>query len=158
MDVKATADVPAIVPEGGGSDGRFDVAVVGGGPAGYVIAALLARSKHTVVLVDPAPARPWPNNYGAWRKEWEALAAKLGLPGLRDCAARRWDVTDCFFGGSFDTPFDERTRLDQAYLQVNFPYHRAALKVRISVVSSINHLSYGICINETVLRCQGTVN
>jgi hypothetical protein len=53
-----------------GSD-EFDVAVVGGGPAGYMMAALLAREQHSVALIDPKPDTPWPNNYGAWRQEWE---------------------------------------------------------------------------------------
>jgi len=107
-----------------GADATVDVAVVGGGPAGYVMAALLGRSQHSVALIDPKPQGSWPNNYGAWRVEWEALAANLQMPELLDCVNTNWEVTDCFFGGSFDLPDDERLRLDRAYLQVN----RIALK------------------------------
>lgn len=98
---------------------EVDVAVVGGGPAGYVMAALLSRSQHSVVLVDPRPEGNWPNNYGAWRAEWTALASILKMPELLECVTTNWAVTDCFFGGSFDIPDDERVRLDRAYLQVD---------------------------------------
>ena len=101
------------------TDGDYDVAVVGGGPAGYTVAALTAREGLSVALIDPDPERSWPNNYGAWRTEWEALAQRLQIPELLDCVNVNWEVTDCFFGGSFDMPFEQRTRLDRAYLQVD---------------------------------------
>jgi lycopene beta-cyclase len=106
------------------ADVDVDVAVVGGGPAGYVMAALLGREKHSVALIDPKPEGAWPNNYGSWREEWESLAASLRMPELRDCVSTNWAKTDCFFGGSFDTPDDERTTLDRAYVKVD----RKALK------------------------------
>ena len=125
-----------------------DVAVIGGGPAAYTIAALLARDEHSVALIDPAPDGAWPNNYGSWRNEWEvrrlshaprpapattattpprtwmatraqALAERLQMPELLECVAANWKVTDVFFGGSFDTPFDDKVRLDKAYLQAS---------------------------------------
>jgi len=102
----------------------FDVAVIGGGPAGYTAAAMLARDQHSVALIDPNPEAAWPNNYGSWRDEWEALAVRLKLPELLSCVNTDWRVTDCYFGGSFDTPDGERTRLDRGYLQVD----RKALK------------------------------
>jgi hypothetical protein len=103
---------------------EYDVAVIGGGPAGYVMAALLARDKHKVALIDPRPQTPWPNNYGSWRAEWEALASKLKMPELLECVNKHWAVTDFYFGGSFEMPADQRTRVDRPYLQVN----RRALK------------------------------
>jgi len=105
-----------------------DVAVVGGGPAGYVMAALLGRAQHSVALIDPKPDGAWPNNYGSWRVEWESLAASLQMPELLDCVSTNWAVTDCFFGGSFDTPDDERLRLDRAYLKVDRTKLKAALR------------------------------
>ena len=98
---------------------EVDVAVIGGGPAAYTIAALLSRDEHSVALIDPAPDGAWPNNYGSWRNEWEALAERLQMPELLECVASDWKVTDVFFGGSFDTPFDDRIRLDRGYLQAS---------------------------------------
>ena len=110
---------------------EVDVAVIGGGPAAYTIAALLSRDEHSVALIDPAPDGAWPNNYGSWRVEWEvrrllhgplpcsgyhraprhhtrgtatraqALAERLQMPELLECVASGWQVTDVFFGGSF---------------------------------------------------------
>ena len=107
-----------------------DVAVIGGGPAAYAIAALLARDEHSVALIDPAPDGTWPNNYGSWRNEWEALAERLQMPELLECVASGWQVTDVFFGGSFDTPFDDQVRLDKAYIQVDRLKFKAALQAR----------------------------
>ncbi len=106
-----------------------DVAVVGGGPAGYAMAALMSETHgHSVVIVDPDPEALWPNNYGEWKDEWETLSRRLGMPSLvDDCVLREWPVTDCFFGGSYGTPWDDRTRLQRAYVQVN----RQALKKQL---------------------------
>lgn len=107
------------------ADPEVDVAVVGGGPAGYTVAALLAATHgRSVALVDPEPEALWPNNYGEWKEEWVALSKLLDLPELLDCVRNEWAVTDCFFGGSYGDPWDQRTRLDRAYVQVD----RIALK------------------------------
>lgn len=119
---------PRACAQPAGSD--VDVAVIGGGPAAYTIAALLSRQQHSVALIDPQPEGAWPNNYGSWRVEWEALAKRLEMPELLDCVNTDWAVTDCYFGGSFDTPFEERTRLDTAYLQVDRRKLKAALQAR----------------------------
>lgn len=122
------------------ADLTVDVAVVGGGPAGYVMAALLGRSEHSVALVDPKPEGAWPNNYGSWREEWEALAASLQMPELLDCVSTNWAVTDCFFGGSFDTPDDERLRLDRAYLKVD--------RLRLKALLREKHAATGVQLLE----------
>mmetsp|Transcript_52629 Transcript_52629/g.87406 ORF Transcript_52629/g.87406 Transcript_52629/m.87406 type:complete len:584 (+) Transcript_52629:129-1880(+) len=113
-----------------------DMAVVGGGPAGYAMAALLSsKHEHSVVLVDPTPDAPWPNNYGEWRAEWQELSKRLEMPELlSQCVRREWHVTDCFFGGSWGMPTSQRTRLQREYLQVD----RLALKdvLRAKMASS----------------------
>ena len=49
-----------------------DVAIIGGGPAGSVMAALLAQQhKLKVVLVDPKLDKRWIPNYGVWLAEWQ---------------------------------------------------------------------------------------
>ena len=115
-----------------------DVAVIGGGPAGYAIASRLAGTHgHAVALVDPDPDRAWPNNYGEWREEVAVLADRLDMPELlTDCIAHEWSVTDCFFGGSFDMPFDERMRLDRAYVQIDRTNLKAALAARLAAAPS----------------------
>ena len=94
---------------------EVDVAVVGGGPAGYAMAALMADTHgHAVALVDPNPDALWPNNYGESKDEWETLSRRLAMPELLDdCVLHEWQVTDCFFGGSYGTPWDDRTRLQR---------------------------------------------
>ena len=104
-----------------------DVAVVGGGPAGTLMSYLLAeRQGLSVLLIDAAPERAWPNNYGVWQQEWDALERMLDL-GLDDCVDHRWATTDCFFGGSWEIPLDARTKLPRAYARVD----RNALKKRL---------------------------
>mmetsp|Transcript_10804 Transcript_10804/g.24702 ORF Transcript_10804/g.24702 Transcript_10804/m.24702 type:complete len:630 (-) Transcript_10804:38-1927(-) len=118
--VKATnAEVPA-------GEVR-DVAIVGAGPAGTLLAYLLAeRHGLSVCLIDKRAQAPWPNNYGVWQEEWDALEAKLSL-GLQECVNAQWPITDCYFGGSWDRPVEECLRLDRPYARVD----RMALKGRL---------------------------
>ncbi len=79
--------------------GEYDVGVLGGGPAGTVMAFLLQTQHNlTVALIDPraSNARTWYPNYGEWRDEWHALADRLHSPGLKECTTNEWEVTDCF--------------------------------------------------------------
>ena len=51
---------------------EVDVAIIGGGPAGSVMAALLAQQhKLKVVLLDPKMDDRWIPNYGVWLEEWQ---------------------------------------------------------------------------------------
>lgn len=114
-----------------GTESAVDVAVIGGGPAGHIMAALLGRDGHRVALVDPYPNRPWPNNYGAWRAEWESLSESLRLPELMSrCIRKEWSVTDCYFGGSHGMPTEQQTRLMVPYVQVD----------RVALKSTLNEL------------------
>mmetsp|Transcript_21740 Transcript_21740/g.49476 ORF Transcript_21740/g.49476 Transcript_21740/m.49476 type:complete len:614 (+) Transcript_21740:68-1909(+) len=104
-----------------------DVAIVGAGPAGTLLAHLLTeRHGLSVCLIDERASATWPNNYGVWQEEWDALASKLQLD-LQDCLKAKWAVTDTYFGGSWDTPVEERLRLDRPYGQVD----RVALKAKL---------------------------
>ncbi|OLP96768.1 Neoxanthin synthase, chloroplastic [Symbiodinium microadriaticum] len=59
---------------------EVDVAIIGAGPAGTLLAYLLAEQYgKKVSLIDPKADKKWPNNYGVWQAEWEALAEKLEL-------------------------------------------------------------------------------
>ncbi|MEO1003649.1 MAG: lycopene beta cyclase [Cyanobacteria bacterium J06638_7] len=69
-----------------------DVLVVGGGPAALAIAAALALEQVRVTLLSASdPAQPWPNTYGIWGEEVDAL-------GLSHLLEHRWSHTCSYFG------------------------------------------------------------
>ncbi|KAL3637184.1 Lycopene beta cyclase, chloroplastic [Castilleja foliolosa] len=61
----------------------IDLAVVGGGPAGLAVAQQVSEAGLTVVSIDPSPKLIWPNNYGVWVDEFEAM-------DLLDCLDTTW--------------------------------------------------------------------
>ena len=102
------------------ADMSCDIAVIGAGPAGSVIAWLLAeRGGLEVALVDPNLDKPWPNNYGVWESEFDALHAMMPELKLKDCVDHTWPRTDCFFQTDA-----QRTTLDSPYCRV----HRGRLQ------------------------------
>ncbi|MCS5704645.1 lycopene cyclase family protein [Synechococcus sp. FGCU-3] len=75
-----------------------DVLVVGGGPAALCIAAAMASEGLRVVLLAPHdPRAPWPNTYGIWGDEVDAL-------GLAHLLAHRWSNTVSYFGAGDPDP------------------------------------------------------
>ncbi|XP_078443255.1 lycopene cyclase [Wolffia australiana] len=60
-----------------------DLAVVGGGPAGLAVAQQVSAEGLSVCCIDPSPQTIWPNNYGVWVDEFEAM-------GLLDCLDATW--------------------------------------------------------------------
>lgn len=100
---------------------EVDVAVIGAGVGGCTISWMLAEKKSCkVALIDPkVESGVWYPNYGAWRKEWNCLSDKLGLPEIKDCLTTEWEYTDCFFGGSNNIPMSKRTTLQQPYVRVD---------------------------------------
>ncbi|MCB9730104.1 MAG: lycopene cyclase family protein [Deltaproteobacteria bacterium] len=67
--------------------GRADIVVAGGGPAGYLAAAALAAAGLAVTLVDPRSDARWPNRYGAFADELQAV-------GFGDVAGATWRRTE----------------------------------------------------------------
>lgn len=60
----------------------YDVAIIGGGPAGSVMAALLAQQhKLKVVMMDPKLDERWIPNYGVWLEEWQGMYVRKGNGG-----------------------------------------------------------------------------
>lgn len=59
--------------------GEFDVAIVGGGPAGLSAAIFLARYLHSVVLVDSGDPRNW---------QTRGINCFLGLPSIKPAELR----------------------------------------------------------------------
>lgn len=60
-----------------------DLAVVGGGPAGLAVAQQVSEAGLSVCSIDPSPRLIWPNNYGVWVDEFEAM-------DLLDCLDTTW--------------------------------------------------------------------
>ncbi|GLJ19414.1 hypothetical protein SUGI_0350200 [Cryptomeria japonica] len=61
-----------------------DLVVAGSGPAGLSVAQQVSEAGISVVCIDPSPQTIWPNNYGVWVDELEAI-------GLVDCLDTIWD-------------------------------------------------------------------
>ena len=57
--------------------------VAGAGPSGIAVAERVAKAGYRVCVVDPAPQAHWPNNYGVWVDEFDAM-------GLGDCLEIVW--------------------------------------------------------------------
>jgi len=66
--------------------GRYDVAIVGGGPAGLTAALWLARYMHSVVLIDSGDPRNW---------QTEGINGFLGHPGIRPSELRGAGRDEC---------------------------------------------------------------
>ncbi|KAL8057850.1 hypothetical protein ABFX02_04G210300 [Erythranthe guttata] len=93
---------------------RFDVIVIGAGPAGLRLAEQVAGHGIKVCCLDPSPLSMWPNNYGVWVDEFESL-------GLDDCLDKTWPMTCVHIN-------DNKTKyLDRAYGRVN----RKDLKLKL---------------------------
>ncbi|KAK6945191.1 hypothetical protein RJ641_026293 [Dillenia turbinata] len=83
-----------------------DLAVVGGGPAGLAVAQQVSEAGLSVCSIDPSPKLIWPNNYGVWVDEFEAL-------DLLDCLDTTWSGAVVFI--------DDKSKkdLDRPYGRVN---------------------------------------
>lgn len=73
-------ELPMYDPSGGLV---VDLVVVGGGPSGLSVAQQVSEAGLTVCSIDPSPKLIWPNNYGVWVDEFEAL-------DLLDCIDTTW--------------------------------------------------------------------
>nr|AUE44515.1 lycopene epsilon-cyclase [Ahnfeltiopsis flabelliformis] len=83
----------------------YDVAVIGAGPAGLSLSAALCHHGLNVVNLDATIEAPWPNHYGVWRDEFQAV-------GLDDCATAIYPATAVYAG-------PEKITLDRQYLRVD---------------------------------------
>lgn len=129
--------------------------VLGSGPAACAIASLLGRQDLDVILADQNFDRPWVPNYGAWKDEWEAVLDRFRAGGVSiaggNCGYgvdREWGLTDCFFGGSFDKPMEERMRLDRPYVRLDrFAIKESLVNTNAFKVIRANHQSKAIGVN-----------
>lgn len=93
---------------------RFDVIIIGAGPAGLRLAERVAGYGIKVCCVDPSLLSMWPNNYGVWVDEFDNM-------GFQDCLDKTWPMASIYIN-------DHKTKyLDRAYGRVN----RKQLKVTL---------------------------
>jgi lycopene beta-cyclase len=141
-------------PNGNSYDDVCDVLVLGSGPAGSAIASILgADGDLDIVVADQNVDKDWVPNYGVWKDEWQTVLDRYKSAGIEieggnvgNSVDREWSVTDCYFGGSFDIPSEQRMRLDRPYCRVD----RFALKKSLSKnfrVIKANHFSEAIGVN-----------
>lgn len=83
-----------------------DLAVVGGGPAGLAVAQQVSEAGLSVCSIDPSPRLIWPNNYGVWVDEFEAM-------DLLDCLDTTWSGAAVFINDH------SKKDLDRPYGRVN---------------------------------------
>jgi lycopene beta-cyclase len=135
-------------------DDTCDVLVLGSGPAGRAMASLLgAGGGLNVLLADQNFDRAWAPNYGVWKDEWTTILDKYRTFGIEieggnegESVDREWQVTDCYFGGSFDIPTENRMRLDRPYVRVDKNALRESLTKNFRIVKA-NHISEAIGAN-----------
>lgn len=93
---------------------RFDVIIIGTGPAGLRLAERVSLKGIKVCCVDPSPLSMWPNNYGVWVDEFESM-------GLDDCLDKTWAMACVYLN-------DNKTKyLDRPYGRVS----RNKLKMKL---------------------------
>lgn len=131
-----------------------DVLVLGSGVAARSIASLLAAQDLSVVLTDQALDRSFVPNYGVWKNEWEAVRQRFEAMGVEldgglagSALDREWQVTDCYFGGSFGIPTDKRMRLDRPYCRVDKQALLQSLTTKKYKSLYANHFSRAIGVN-----------
>ncbi|GFH61022.1 hypothetical protein CTEN210_17498 [Chaetoceros tenuissimus] len=133
------------------TEDNCDVLVLGSGPAARSIATLLSKDLD-VLLADSNFDRKWPPNYGVWEDEWQSICSLYkdsfnhDLP--ENCVDRKWKVTDCYFGGSFDIPTEQRFRIDRPYYRIEKNALQDALSQKDDYrVLKANHISEATNIN-----------
>lgn len=148
-----TTHLHATIGSSSSYDYNCDVLVLGSGPAARSIASLLGANDLKVVLADKNEQRDWAPNYGAWQDEWNAILDKYASMGVKldggnqgQCIDRAWQVTDCYFGGSFDIPTENRMRLDRPYYRVDRFSLRKSLMGNYETVRA-NHVSNALGVN-----------
>ncbi|KAL3682483.1 hypothetical protein R1sor_000505 [Riccia sorocarpa] len=100
---KLSYDIPIFDPR---RSKPVDLVVVGGGPAGLAVAQRVSGQGLSVCCIDPEPRSVWPNNYGVWVDEFEAM-------DLLDCLDYTWGSAVVYLDD------DQKKSLQRPYGRVN---------------------------------------
>ena len=112
------------------TNGRFDIGIVGGGPAGLSAAVWLARYLHHVVLIDSGDPRNW---------ETRGVNGFLGLPHIRPPEIRALGRDECRRYGVHlvDAVVTRARRLDDDHFVLSLAdgqeYHTRRLLLAIGI-------------------------
>lgn len=91
----------------------YDAVVIGGGPAGLSLASRLCSEHGLKVLVsDPGIDKTWPNNYGVWYDDMQAL-------GYEPYLSHVWDDTAVYASASKKLCNKRYARLDRVKLKAH---------------------------------------
>jgi len=106
-----------------------------------------------VVVADTNFDTEWVPNYGVWSDEWDAILQAYQSFGIElkggsegGCIDHEWNVTDCYFGGSFDIPMEQRMRLERPYKRVDKNALQESLSTGFRHVNA-KHISKAINVN-----------
>lgn len=97
---------------------EFDILVAGAGPAGLSLTAALAARGLRVANLSPSQPQEWPNTYGVWLDELEAV-------GLEKHARCSWPTPGVYTGTT-----GERRPLDRPYALLDNAAVRDQLRAR----------------------------
>nr|ADW08476.1 lycopene beta-cyclase [Lilium lancifolium] len=132
-----------------------DLAIVGGGPAGLAVAQQVSEAGLSVCSIDPSPKVIWPNNYGVWVDEFEAM-------GLLDCIDTSWSGATVYIDeGSkkvLDRPYARvnrkqlKSKMMQKCIMNGVKFHQAkVIKVVHEEMKSLLVCNDGVTIQATVV-------
>ncbi|KAJ0973391.1 hypothetical protein J5N97_021350 [Dioscorea zingiberensis] len=108
-----------------GGSAEYDAVIIGCGPSGLRLAERASMHGLRVCCVDPSPLLLWPNNYGVWVDEFEAM-------NLTDTLDKVWPLTTVIID-------DHKTKhLDRPYGRVN----RKALKTKLIEACASNGVKF----------------
>ncbi|KAL5995199.1 Lycopene beta cyclase, chloroplastic [Asimina triloba] len=132
----------------------MDLVVVGGGPAGLAVAQQVSEAGLKVCSIDPSPKMIWPNNYGVWVDEFEAM-------DLLDCLDTTWSGAVVFIDDKMkkylDRPYGRvnrrllKSKMMQKCISNGVQFHQA------KVVKVIHEESKSLLICNDGITVQATV-
>lgn len=132
---------------------HVDLLVVGSGPAGLAVAKQVSATGISVCCIDPSPQRIWPNNYGVWVDEFEAM-------DLLDCLDTTWASAVVYIDDdkkkALNRPYGRvdrrrlKTKMMEGCISHGVTFHKArALKVS----HEVDHSSV-ICSDGSSIRAK----